>query len=87
MTASCNGCHGSGVYKGTPTVCSSCHQTDYAATAKPPHAAAGFPTLCQSCHTTAGWLGAKFDHNTTNFPLVGAHLKRPLSGLSLRRRL
>ena len=69
VTASCNGCHGTGVYKGTPTVCSSCHQSDYTATAKPPHAAAGFPTLCQSCHTTAGWLGAKFDHNTTKFPL------------------
>ncbi len=74
IAASCTGCHSTGVYKGTPTTCVSCHQTDYTASTNPPHAQAGFPTVCASCHTTAAWKGAKFDHNATKFPLVGAHI-------------
>ncbi|MCC6771124.1 MAG: hypothetical protein IT360_07910 [Gemmatimonadaceae bacterium] len=74
VVASCNGCHGTGTYKGTPTACVSCHQATYTATVNPPHASAGFPTVCQSCHSTASWRGGTFDHNATKFPLVGAHV-------------
>ncbi|MFN8580350.1 MAG: hypothetical protein U0163_05140 [Gemmatimonadaceae bacterium] len=74
LAATCNDCHSDGVYKGKPTACVSCHQTDYNGTKNPPHAAAGFSTLCQSCHTTIQWKGGTFDHNTTQFPLTGGHL-------------
>ena len=71
--ATCNDCHSDGVFKGKPTACVSCHQTEYNGTTTPNHKAAGFPTLCQSCHTTTQWTGAVFDHNATQFPLTGAH--------------
>ncbi len=76
QTATCLDCHASGVYKGLPTACASCHQNDYNATTNPHHAAAGFTTLCATCHTTTKWPGATFDHNTTSFPLTGAHIAR-----------
>ena len=70
--ANCATCHADGVYKGKPTACVSCHQSDYDKS-DPPHKAAGFPTTCESCHSTAAWAGAVFDHGTTQFPLTGAH--------------
>lgn len=72
-TASCNQCHGDGVYTGKPTACFSCHSTNYNASTNPGHAAAGFPTTCQNCHSTTAWQPATFDHNATAFPLSGAH--------------
>jgi hypothetical protein len=65
-TATCQQCHGDGVYNGKNTACVSCHQADYNATTDPIHASAGFPTTCQTCHTTTGWTGAAFNH--TWFP-------------------
>lgn len=71
---SCQGCHADKVYRGKPTTCVSCHQTDYNATANPNHAAAAFPTDCASCHTTTQWAGATFDHDSKFFPIYsGAH--------------
>jgi hypothetical protein len=69
--ATCANCHGDGVYKGKPTACVSCHQTDFNTAKTPPHA--GFPTTCESCHNTTAWPGAVFDHAGTIFPLTGAH--------------
>jgi len=74
LTATCAQCHGDGVYKGKPTTCVSCHQTDYNGATNPNHTQAQFPTDCSVCHTTTTWTGATFDHSTTAFPLTGAHL-------------
>ncbi|MEW5915202.1 MAG: hypothetical protein AB1762_02300 [Gemmatimonadota bacterium] len=74
LATTCADCHGDGVFRGKPTTCVSCHQTDYNATTKTPHGAAGFSTACESCHTTATFTGARYDHNATSFPLTGAHL-------------
>ncbi len=79
LAVACSGCHGDGVFKGKPTTCVSCHQSDYDKTTDPPHGAAGFATTCADCHTTAAWTGATFDHNTTQFPLTGAHVTLPCS--------
>jgi hypothetical protein len=73
LTATCNNCHSDGVYKGKPTTCLSCHQSDYTQAKNPPHSTAGFPGTCETCHTTSTWTGATFDHNATAFALTGAH--------------
>ena len=73
----CKDCHADGVYKGKPTACVSCHQTDYAKTSKPPHQTNGIGTNCASCHTTTQWPGGTFDHTTTPFPLTGTHATTP----------
>ncbi|MBK9980060.1 MAG: hypothetical protein IPP20_19475 [Gemmatimonadetes bacterium] len=73
IVATCNNCHADGVYKGKPTTCLSCHQSDFTQSKNPPHASSGFPGTCETCHTTSTWLGAAFDHNATAFALTGAH--------------
>jgi hypothetical protein len=73
-TTPCQDCHTNGVYKGLPSTCVSCHQTDYNNTSNPNHTAAGFPTDCVSCHTTSTWLGAQFNHDGQYFPIYsGKH--------------
>ncbi|MBL0178389.1 MAG: hypothetical protein IPP98_04585 [Gemmatimonadetes bacterium] len=70
---SCASCHADGVYRGKPTTCISCHQTDFSRTTTPPHAAAGFSTTYSPPHDDA--VGrATFNHGTTAFPLTGAHI-------------
>jgi len=73
QASACQDCHQNGVYKGLPTTCVSCHQTDFNNTTNPSHPSAGFPTDCTTCHTTVTWQGAQFDHNSTQFPLTGGH--------------
>ena len=77
MTTPCAACHGDGVYKGKSILCFSCHQSSYAATTTPAHAAAGFPTTCETCHSTSSWLTATFNHANTSFPLTGLHATTP----------
>jgi hypothetical protein len=60
---SCNACHGTGIYAGTPTACNACHQNDFNNTTNPNHAASGFPTSCEQCHNTVAWTRANFNHN------------------------
>lgn len=73
-TATCAGCHADGTWRGKPSTCVSCHQSDYNQTTNPNHASASFPTACASCHTTATWLGATFDHDGQYFPIYsGKH--------------
>ncbi len=75
-TQACASCHKSGVYRGTPRDCYTCHRADYQNSRNPPHAAAGFPTTCDSCHkfSDPAWQGAAFNHATaTSFPLAGVH--------------
>jgi predicted CXXCH cytochrome family protein len=69
----CNQCHTNGNYNLTSTLCSSCHQQDYASTTDPPHAAAKIATTCDTCHSTTNWQGATFNHATTGWALTGAH--------------
>ncbi|MCU0223366.1 MAG: hypothetical protein MUF27_04710 [Acidobacteria bacterium] len=71
--ASCQACHGDGVYAGKSTRCESCHQPDYDRTTDPNHRQAAFPNDCTLCHTIVGWRPSSFDHGTTQFPLQGAH--------------
>lgn len=61
-SASCNQCHGGGVYDGLPTSCVSCHQSDYNTTNMPNHTAAGYPTSCEQCHSSVAWTPAGFNH-------------------------
>jgi len=72
VSVSCASCHVDGRYKGTPSDCWSCHETDYAKVDDPDHS--GFPTECLQCHTITGWKPATFDHSVTNFPLEGSHV-------------
>lgn len=71
--AACADCHASGVYRGLPSACVSCHRSAYDKSVTPPHASSGFPTSCESCHGTSAWKGAVFNHDATLFPLAGAH--------------
>ena len=64
--ATCEQCHGDGVYNGKSTTCVSCHQPDYTAATNPNHVTSGFPRTCENCHSTSGWTGASFNH--TWFP-------------------
>jgi hypothetical protein len=70
----CDGCHGNGVFRGTPRDCFSCHQQDFNRTTDPNHVAGNFSHTCTQCHNESVWKPANFDHNRTRFPLTGAHL-------------
>lgn len=76
----CTSCHASGAYRGTSTLCQSCHQAAYSAALHPPHAQLGFSTVCSACHGNSAWTGGTFDHNTTRFALDGAHRAVSCSG-------
>jgi hypothetical protein len=77
VAASCQSCHADGVYKGKPTSCVSCHQSDFNGATDPSHIGAHFPTDCTTCHTTTQWAGAVFNHDGPYFPIYsGKHLNR-----------
>ena len=71
--ATCQQCHGDGVFRGKSMACASCHQAQFDASTRPNHRASGFPTTCESCHSATAWSPATFDHAATRFPLAGAH--------------
>ncbi len=76
-TLACQSCHVGGSFRGSASGCISCHERDYAATANPNHASAGFPTNCETCHRASDttWRssgGGGFNHNAT-FQLLGTH--------------
>lgn len=73
----CSDCHKNNNYSLNSTLCYSCHQSDYAGTNNPAHAAAGFPTTCELCHDTTVWTDSTFNHNNTAFPLTGSHTVPP----------
>jgi hypothetical protein len=75
-SAACTDCHKNGQYKGTPTDCYSCHQTDYSATINPSHVTANFPTACVSCHSTTAWVPSTFNH-ALYFPIGSGDVHRP----------
>jgi len=77
----CESCHRDASFRATSVTCVSCHQKDFAATAAPNHAAAGFPPTCESCHrpgepTWRNGGGNGFNHASA-FPLVGVHASQP----------
>ncbi|MEW6510542.1 MAG: hypothetical protein AB1428_06225 [Bacteroidota bacterium] len=72
MAVTCTDCHKNNVYKGTSTLCYTCHQQQFTSATNPSHA--GFPTDCVTCHSTSAWRPSTFDHSRTNFRLTGAHM-------------
>lgn len=60
-------------YKGTPTLCVGCHQSDYDNSPHPGHSA--YPTTCESCHSQLAWKPASTVAHP--FPLDGAHATTP----------
>ncbi len=56
----CDACHVNGVFKGTPTVCESCHK-------QPASHVGVFGTTCADCHRTEGWSPANLANHP--FPL------------------
>lgn len=73
-TAECSSCHANGQFKGLPTECYPCHQTDFAKVVTPNHVTGQFSQLCLDCHTHTAWKPSTFDHNKTTFTLTGAHV-------------
>jgi len=70
QNVTCSACHANRVYKGTPTVCGSCHSED------DPHGGQ-FGSDCSLCHTSQAWNVIVFDHNNTQFPLTVSHSSQP----------
>jgi hypothetical protein len=67
IDVACEKCHTNGTYKGTPSICGSCHQKDDTHQGQ-------FGADCGLCHSTNGWKPSTFDHNLSAFKLTGAHL-------------
>jgi hypothetical protein len=53
VNVACAACHPNGVFVGTPTNCSACHND-------PTFHAGAFGLNCVTCHTTSAWRPAKF---------------------------
>lgn len=69
----CLKCHAGG-FKGTSSVCASCHQADFDGSADPNHKSLGLSNDCASCHSTdPGWSPARFDIHNQFYVLEGAH--------------
>ncbi|MDD2923454.1 MAG: hypothetical protein PHQ36_14305, partial [Anaerolineales bacterium] len=66
VTIACGNCHTNLKFKGTPTLCYSCH-------AKNDRHGGKYGTNCSACHSTTAWKPATFNHNLSAFPLTGAH--------------
>ncbi len=73
-TADCSSCHSTGQFKGLPSDCFSCHQSEFNSTTTPSHVTSQFSHDCMTCHSNVAWKPATFNHSTTSFPLVGAHV-------------
>ena len=71
--AACRSCHsrqGRDTWRGTPTTCDSCHQSQALAVQVFDHNKVRFG--CNRCHGTFAWAPARVDH-TLWWPLVGRH--------------
>ncbi|MBI3739561.1 MAG: hypothetical protein HY258_10990 [Chloroflexi bacterium] len=67
VTVNCKGCHADLKFKGTPTLCYSCHAAN-------DRHGGRFGTNCSLCHSTSAWKPATFDHSLAAFKLTGAHV-------------
>jgi hypothetical protein len=56
--AACNACHASGVYRGLPATCVSCHLEEFQRSQRPNHVEKRFSTDCGTCHkvSDADWF-------------------------------
>ncbi len=61
ISLACTKCHANNQFKGTSTLCASCHQ-------EPAFHLGLFASACETCHTTNGWIPASFNQAHT-FPL------------------
>ncbi len=78
LAADCRHCHepqqaGGLQFVALPSLCQSCHLSEYQAAKSPDHAGGGFSLQCESCHRPFRWDTASFDHAASGFPLTGAH--------------
>ncbi len=72
-TVDCVTCHASGVWRGLPTNCLSCH-ANVLAGIHPDHIALHFPSACQDCHAATSWKLLKNIWHDTWFPVTtGSH--------------
>jgi hypothetical protein len=55
---SCQSCHTSVTYAGTPNQCATCHSDVIPEN--------HYEAECSLCHTTGGWIPANFDHSVVN---------------------
>jgi predicted CXXCH cytochrome family protein len=73
-TVACESCHVKGVFKGTPTGCSDCHNRAGVVNAqmKP---ATHIPTTqeCSTCHKPQGWLPTTFSHQNLTQSCATCH--------------
>ncbi len=67
INATCSKCHTDLKFKGTPTLCYSCHAQNDRHGGK-------YGTNCSACHSTTAWKPATFNHNLSAFPLTGKHV-------------
>ncbi|MEK7718457.1 MAG: hypothetical protein AAB347_02420, partial [Bacteroidota bacterium] len=67
-TVVCAKCHTTG-FKGTSTLCFSCHAAKYNASTNPNHLGAKFPTNCEICHSTTAWTPSTYNHDAQYFPI------------------
>jgi hypothetical protein len=56
VSVACTRCHINNVFRGTSSVCVSCH-------GDPPFHAGLFGTICSQCHTTSAWIPATFNRS------------------------
>ncbi len=73
LQTECKLCHAGG-FKGTPTQCLNCHQSDFDQSQNPDHQKLNLSTDCMQCHTTnPGWNPARFDQHDQIYSIQGAH--------------
>ena len=71
LDAKCADCHKGGVFKETPRLCASCHDSNKG------HKGL-FGEKCETCHGVNGWKPATFNHDTdTKYDLRGKHRTVP----------
>jgi len=76
----CADCHRQAAvqqFSGPVRPCIECHQSSFAATTSPSHAALGFSQQCESCHQLTAWTFALFQRHDAIFPIYsGTHSGR-----------
>ena len=70
----CEGCHAMGVFRGTPTDCSFCHDgSGMRAESGKPLDHIQSSNRCEDCHVTFGWSEVHFDHADVSGNCAGCH--------------
>jgi len=70
----CESCHGMGVFAGTPTDCSFCHDgSGMRAESGKPLDHVPTTNRCEDCHTSVTWLQVRFDHVAASGRCISCH--------------